>query len=56
MLKKTEAFQMRMSLETRAKLNQIAAAYNLSASAVLDMLIAKEWLRVEMAQKRDNSL
>lgn len=42
MSKKTGTFQMRMSAETRAKLDKMAEQYNLTASAVVNMLIAKE--------------
>ena len=39
---KTETFQMRISKETKMKLDQLAKYYNLSASSVIDMLISKE--------------
>ena len=39
---KKEKFQMRISEETREDLDRIAKHYNLSASATIDMLIAKE--------------
>ena len=39
---KTETFQMRISKETKMKLDQLAKYYNLSASSVIDMLIFKE--------------
>ena len=39
---KTGSFTMRMSEETRAYLDKIAQHYNLKASAIIDMLIAKE--------------
>ena len=39
---KKETFQMRISKDTRADLNKVAKHYNLSASATVDMLIAKE--------------
>lgn len=39
---KKETFQMRISKETRVDLDRVAKHYNLSASATVDMLIAKE--------------
>ena len=39
---KKEIFQMRISKETRTDLDRLAKHYNLSASATVDMLIAKE--------------
>lgn len=42
MSKKTGTFQMRMSAETRAKLDRLAEQFNLTASAVVNMLIARE--------------
>ena len=39
---KTEKFQMRISKETKTQLDRLAKYYNLSASAVIDMLISKE--------------
>lgn len=39
---KKETFQMRISKDTRADLDRVAKHYNLSASATVDMLIAKE--------------
>lgn len=41
MREKTSFFHMRMSEETKAKLESLAKRYNLTASAVVDMLIAK---------------
>lgn len=38
---KDEKFNMRMSKETREKLKCLRKYYNLSASSVVDMLIAK---------------
>lgn len=39
---KRTAFYMRMSEETKDDLDRVAKHYNLSASATVDMLIAKE--------------
>ena len=39
---KKETFQMRMSEETKKRLELLKKHFNLSASAVIDMLIAKE--------------
>ena len=41
MREKTSFFHMRMSEGTKAKLESLAKRYNLTASAVVDMLIAK---------------
>ncbi len=40
-------FQMRMSEKTKANLDRLKKYYNLSASAVIDMLISKETREVE---------
>lgn len=39
---KTQTFHMRMSETTKANLERLKRHYNLSASAVIDMLISKE--------------
>lgn len=39
---KTQIFQMRISETTKANLERLKKHFNLSASAVIDMLIAKE--------------
>lgn len=39
---KTEKLQMRISEETKSKLNELAKYYNLSSSAVIDMLIVEK--------------
>lgn len=39
---KNEKFQMRISAETKAMLNKLSKHYNLSSSAVIDMLIAEK--------------
>lgn len=50
---KKETFQMRMSEETRADLDRVAKHYNLSASATVDMLIAKETRLIDKQRKED---
>lgn len=50
---KKETFQMRMSKETRTDLDGVAKHYNLSASATVDMLIAKETRLIEKQRKED---
>lgn len=50
---KKEVFQMRMSEETRANLDRVAKHYNLSASATVDMLIAKETRLIDKQRKED---
>lgn len=52
---KKETFQMRMSEDTRADLNKVAKHYNLSASATVDMLIAKETRLIEKQRKEDEN-
>lgn len=44
---------MRISKETREELNRVARHYNLSASATVDMLIAKETRLIEKQRKED---
>ena len=44
---KQETFQMRISKDTRADLDRVAKHYNLSASATVDMLIAKETREID---------
>lgn len=50
---KKETFQMRMSKNTRADLDRVAKYYNLSASAAVDMLIAKETRLIEKQRRED---
>ena len=50
---KKETFQMRMSEETRTDLDRVAKHYNLSASATVDMLIAKEKRLIDKQRKED---
>ena len=52
-LLKKETFQMRISEDTRADLDRVAKHYNLSASATVDMLIAKETRLIEKQRKED---
>lgn len=52
---KKETFQMRISKETRADLNRVAKHYNLSASATVDMLIAKEKRLIDKQRKEDEN-
>lgn len=49
-LKKTKLFQMRMTAETRKALDMIAEKHKISASAVIDMLIAKEVKEIEKGE------
>ena len=51
---KKEKFQMRISEETREDLDRIAKHYNLSASATIDMLIAKEKRLIDKQRKEDD--
>jgi hypothetical protein len=44
---------MRMSEETRADLDSVAKYHNLSASATVDMLIAKEKRLIDKQRKED---
>ena len=50
---KKETFQMRISKDTRADLDIVAKHYNLSASAAVDMLIAKEKRLIDKQRKED---
>ena len=50
---KKETFQMRISKDTRTDLNRVAKHYNLSASATVDMLIAKETRLIDKQRKED---
>ena len=50
---KEKIFQMRISKDTRADLNRVAKHYNLSASATVDMLIAKETRLIDNQRKED---
>ena len=52
---KKEIFQMRISKDTREDLNRVAKHYNLSASATVDMLIAKETRLIDKQRKEDES-
>ena len=51
---KKETFQMRISKDTRADLDRVAKHYNLSASATVDMLIAKETRLIDKQRKEDD--
>ena len=46
-------YNMRISKDTRADLNKVAKHYNLSASATVDMLIAKEKRLIDKQRKED---
>ena len=50
---KKNIFQMRISKDTRADLDRVAKHYNLSASATVDMLIAKETRLIDKQRKED---
>ena len=50
---KKETFQMRISKDTRTDLDRVAKHYNLSASATVDMLIAKETRLIDKQRKED---
>ena len=50
---KKETFQMRISKDTRSDLDRVAKHYNLSASATVDMLIAKETRLIDKQRKED---
>lgn len=47
-------FQMRMSEKTKANLERLKKHYNLSASATVDMLIAKETRLIDKQRKEDD--
>ena len=49
---KKETFQMRISKDTRADLDRVAKHYNLSASATVDMLIAKETRLIDKQERK----
>jgi hypothetical protein len=48
---KTKTFQMRMSAETKAQLNTLKQKYQMSASAVICMLISKEVMKFKEETK-----
>ena len=48
---KTETFQMRISVETRKQLNTLKQRYQMSASAVICMLISKEFMKFKEETK-----
>lgn len=50
---KNGKFQMRISAETKAMLNELSKHYNLSASAVIDMLIAEKFRSVNCQSTAD---
>lgn len=54
-LKKDEFFQLRLSKDDRAKLDALARHYNVSASAVICMLIAEDF-RILEKEYRDEGL
>ena len=49
-------FQMRMSEKTKANLERLKKHYNLSASATVDMLIAKETRLIDKQRKEDENV
>ena len=52
---KEKIFQMRISNNTRTDLDRVAKHYNLSASATVDMLIAKETRLIDKQRKEDEN-
>lgn len=50
-MKKTEHFQIRMSAETREQLERLRRHYEISASSVVCMLIAREAEEIEKVRK-----
>ena len=50
---KKETFQMRISKDTRSDLDRVTKHCNLSASATVDMLIAKEKRLIDKQRKED---
>ena len=48
-------YNMRISKDARADLNKVAKHYNLSASATVDMLIAKEKRLIDKQRKEDEN-
>lgn len=48
---KTGKFQMRISAETREQLNMLKQRYQMSASAVICMLISKEFIKFKEETK-----
>lgn len=50
--KKTKLFQMRMTSETRKALDMLAEKHKISASAVIDMLIAREVKEIEKGEDK----
>ena len=48
---KKETFQMRISKGTREDLDRVSKHYNLSASATVDMLIAREARLIDKQRK-----
>ena len=50
---KEKIFQMRIRKDTRADLDRVAKHYNLSASATVDMLIAKETRLIDKQRNED---
>ena len=51
-MKKKEKFQMRMSAETREQLNTLKQKYQVSASAVICMLISKECMKLQKEETK----
>lgn len=49
---KTETFQMRISTETREQLNTLKQRYQMSASAVICMLISKEVMKLQKEETK----
>ena len=50
---KTQKFQMRISAETREQLNTLKQMYQMSASAVICMLISKEVMKFKREGNRN---
>ena len=48
---KTKTFQMRISAETKEQLNMLKQKYQMSASAVICMLISKECMKFKEKTK-----
>lgn len=53
---KTQKFQMRISAETREQLNTLKQMYQMSASAVICMLISKEVMKFKEFESTEFSM
>ena len=53
---KTQKFQMRISAETREQLNTLKQRYQMSASAVICMLISKEVMKFKEFESTEFSM